>query len=130
MEQAESYYQPYANVFEMLELIGLAFLVIIVLETLWDFMFGKRKKVGETIANFAIAVVGFLLERSAYGLVFIVGLYLSLPSPSLKFPLPGGVGRWPCSQRTLAITGCIDGSMRFDFYGLIIVFIIPQPNSI
>ncbi|MCR9212095.1 MAG: sterol desaturase family protein [Proteobacteria bacterium] len=87
MDQEESYYQPYASVFEMLELIGLAFLVIIVLETLWDFMFGKRKKVGETIANFAIAVVGFVLERSAYGLVFVVGLYLVSPLALTEIPL-------------------------------------------
>lgn len=71
----------------MLELVGLAFIIIIVAETLWDFMFGNRKKVGETFANFCIAAVGFLLERSAYGLVFVIGLYLASPLAQFDIPL-------------------------------------------
>ncbi len=87
MDQAESLSQPYTAVFELLELIGVAFLVIIVLETLWDFMFGNRNRVGETVANFVIAAVGFVLERSAYGLVFVIGLYLASPLAPFEIPL-------------------------------------------
>jgi len=65
----------FSGAFGVLEIVGIIFLLIIVAETLWDFWSGRRKQYGETSANFAIAFGNMLLERSVYGLVFIVGLF-------------------------------------------------------
>lgn len=65
------------GLFQILEIIGLVFLLLIGSETLWDIFSGYRRSLKETGANIAITVVSALLERSAYGLVFVVMLILS-----------------------------------------------------
>lgn len=68
-------FDEFTNTFAVLEVIGLVFLLAIVSEAAWDIFKGRRKK-GETFANFAIAVGNHLLDRTAYGLVFILGLFV------------------------------------------------------
>lgn len=86
MDPIETEFAAYSNTFQVLEIIGLIFLVAIISETVWDTLTGDRKRFGETFANFAIAVGNALLERTAYGLVFVVGLILALPLAMFEMP--------------------------------------------
>ena len=91
-EHLESQFNAFSQAFDVLEIVGLVFLLAIVSETVWDVVTGQRKKFGETAANFLIAIGNALLERTAYGLVFVVGLFLaSLVAP---FQLPPTWWSW------------------------------------
>ena len=74
MNNIELEFDAYVGVFEVLEAIGLFFLVVIVLETAWDLLTRKRMGFAETATNFAIALGNAFLERTVFGLVFVVGL--------------------------------------------------------
>ena len=82
----EQRFAAFAGTFEVLEIIGLIFLLAIVSETVWDLFTGQRKKLGETMANFAIALGNFFLERTLYGLVFILGLFVTAEFAPLSIP--------------------------------------------
>lgn len=86
MDFIDTQFAKYNDTFELLEIIGLFFLIAIVAETVWDFARGKRSKPGETIANFAIAVGNSLLERTLYGLVFILALFIISSYAPLSLP--------------------------------------------
>lgn len=75
MSDLESRFNAFASSFGYLELIGLFFLILIASETTWDLITRRRQGWRESAANFAIAVGNHLLERTAYGLVFILGLF-------------------------------------------------------
>ncbi len=79
MENLDAELAQYSLSFDIMALFGLAFLLALVSETLWDVVRGQRKKLGETFLNGVIAVVAVLLERTIYGLVFVVGLWLATP---------------------------------------------------
>ncbi|WP_423907687.1 sterol desaturase family protein [Candidatus Spongiihabitans sp.] len=87
MNAIDAQFAAFADTFEALELIGLIFLLAIVSETLWDIFTGQRKKLGETFANFAIALGNHFLERTLYGLVFILGLFLIAPFAPFSIPI-------------------------------------------
>ena len=87
MDLLDAQFQAFSGTFQVLEIIGLIFLLLIVSETIWDFFTGERKKLGETSANFAILLVNALLERTAYGLVFVIGLFLVGPFALMEIPL-------------------------------------------
>ncbi len=74
MENLFARFEAFQSTFEWLEVIGGLFLLAIVSETLWDVLCKRRKRLKESFSNFAIALGNVLLERTAYGLVFIVGL--------------------------------------------------------
>jgi len=86
METIEAQFAAFSGTFQVLEIIGLVFLVAIVSESVWDIVTGKRKHLGETLSNFTIAVVTSLLERTAYGLIFVAGLLLAAPLAIAKVP--------------------------------------------
>lgn len=86
MDPIETEFAAYSGTFQVLEIIGLIFLVAIISETVWDTLSGDRKRFGETFANFAIAIGSALLERTAYGLVFVVGLALAAPLAFFDVP--------------------------------------------
>lgn len=71
----------------MLEVAGLIFLLAILSETVWDVVTGTRKKGWETLANFAIAIGNALLERTAYGLVFVVGIFIMAGFAPFSIPV-------------------------------------------
>ena len=73
--------------FEVLGLVTLAFIVLTVVEIFWDRINGDRPKLAETGANIVIAAVGEVLNRTAYGLVFVVGLFLAEPFALLDIPM-------------------------------------------
>ncbi|MCF6322673.1 MAG: sterol desaturase family protein, partial [Rhizobiaceae bacterium] len=79
MDTYEVQFDAFSNVFDILGIAGLVFLFALVSETLWDVITGTRKKLGETVANSAIAIVSALLERTTFGLVFVIGLILITP---------------------------------------------------
>lgn len=92
MDFIDTQFAKFNDTFELLELIGLFFLIAIVAETVWDFATGKRSKPGETVANFAITVGNSLLERTLYGLVFILALFIV--SSYAPFSLPTSWWSW------------------------------------
>lgn len=87
MDYIDRQFAAFAQTFEVLELIGLIFLLAIVSESLWDIFKGQRKKLGDTLANFTIAIGNHFLERTLYGLVFILGLFLTVPFAPLSIPI-------------------------------------------
>ncbi len=74
MDFIDHHFAAFSEAFNILELIGLVFLIAIVSETVWDFFSGARRKLGESFANYAIALGNILLERTVYGLVFVIML--------------------------------------------------------
>ena len=77
MNYIEQQFETFADTFDMLGLIGLGFLVVILIETIWDFTTKRRSGFVETASNFIIAIGNHLLERTTYGLVFILGLFIT-----------------------------------------------------
>ncbi|MET1412725.1 sterol desaturase family protein [Roseibium sp. HPY-6] len=62
-------------VFAAVEMIGLVFLLLLVSETAWDVFSGYRKSLRETGANILISIVNNVLERLAFGAIFVVGIF-------------------------------------------------------
>lgn len=87
MDLLESQFQAFAGTLQILEIVSLVFLTLIVSETVWDFFGGARKSLREPFANFAILLVGTLLERTAYGAIFVVGLFLVGPFAVFEIPV-------------------------------------------
>ncbi len=77
MNYIEQQFEAFSETFGVLEIIGLLFLVMIIVETVLDFFSGRRRSLGESVSNFVIATGNVLLERTLYGLVFILGLFLT-----------------------------------------------------
>lgn len=98
MDPLETQFAAYASIFQTLEILGLAFLIALTSETVWDVIRGNRKTLRETFANAAIAIVSALLESTAYGLVFIIGLLLVTPFALFEIPL----GWWSIPLAVLA----------------------------
>ncbi len=73
--------------FAVLGWVGLVFIVLAVAEIVWDRLTGARPKLAETGANIVIAAVGEALNRTAYGLIFVVALFLAEPFALLDIPM-------------------------------------------
>lgn len=86
-EQLEQRFEELSAVLGVLEYIALFFFFLIVLETAWDIYTKRRTKYKETIANFLIAIVSAILERSLYGAVFVICLTLTESLIPYKIPL-------------------------------------------
>lgn len=86
MDPLEIQFMKYETIFVVVELFGLAFLFALVSETVWDLLRGKRATLGETFANVAISVVSAVLERTAYGVIFVFCLLVA--SMFALFELP------------------------------------------
>ncbi len=74
-ENIEFRFSQFGEFFEILEVVSLIFLLLIISEMTWDFLTGRRCRYQETLANFLIAFGSFLLERTVYGLVFVIGVF-------------------------------------------------------
>lgn len=98
MDPIEVQFAQYDFVFQIAELLGLAFILALVSETVWDVVRGHRKKLGETFANGAIAIASALLERTIYGVIFVVGLLLAAPFAFFEI----GDGWWTIPLAILA----------------------------
>ncbi len=79
-------FEAYDGLFSGLELVGVGFLVLAAVETVWDFVAKRRKGIGETAANTLIVVGNDLLERTSYGLIFIIALFLAEPLALIEIP--------------------------------------------
>jgi sterol desaturase/sphingolipid hydroxylase (fatty acid hydroxylase superfamily) len=74
-DNIEARFNDFGEVFLILEGIGLLFLALMLAETLWDYVSKTRPNLLESFANASIAVGNILLERTAYGLTFILGIF-------------------------------------------------------
>ena len=73
--------------FVVMGMISLIFLGLAVFELIWDRFTGARPRLAETGANAAIAVGNELLNRTAYGAVFVIGLFLVEPLALFDIPM-------------------------------------------
>jgi len=64
-------------VFVVIEITGLVFLLLLVSEAAWDVFTGYRKSLRVTGANIFISIVNTILERLAFGAVFVIGIFAS-----------------------------------------------------
>ena len=87
MDGIDLRFETLSTTFVTIELIGAFFLVLIVSETAWDLITKQRSSARESLANFTIGIVNILLERTAYGLVFILGLFWAESLTTLAIPL-------------------------------------------
>ncbi len=71
----------------VLEWAGLAFVVLALAEIVWDRLTGARPKLAETGANVVIAAVSEALNRTAYGLIFVIALFLAEPFALFDIPM-------------------------------------------
>ncbi|WP_306144288.1 sterol desaturase family protein [Roseibium sp. MMSF_3412] len=74
-------------VFTVIEITGLVFLLLLVSETAWDVFSGYRKSLRETGANIFISIVNTILERLAFGAVFVVAIFAAETLAVASIPL-------------------------------------------
>ncbi len=86
METLEAELANFSITLNILTISGLAFLLALTSETLWDVIRGHRKNLGETFVNASIGIVTALLERTFYSLIFVFGLWLATPFALLQIP--------------------------------------------
>jgi sterol desaturase/sphingolipid hydroxylase (fatty acid hydroxylase superfamily) len=86
MEYIDQQFEAFANVFDILEIVQLGFLILIVVETAWDFCTKKRAGISQTLANYMIATGNHFLDRTFYGLIFILGLFLTEAYAFVQIP--------------------------------------------
>lgn len=87
MDDLELRFDAFNGTLEILGLYGLAMIALAVIEIFWDLAFKQRPGWKETAANIVIAAVNSLLERTAYGLVFIIALAIAESFILYKLPL-------------------------------------------
>jgi len=89
MPTIETQFLAFEGVFTIVEISSLAFLFALVSETVWDVFRKRRTSLGDTFANTAIALVTAALERTVYGIIFIVALMAV--APFAIFTLPSSI---------------------------------------
>ncbi len=72
-----------------LEVIGIFFVLLILVEIAWDKYFGHRKTVWEPLANLSFQAVSLVLQRTFYGLVVIAGFAWLEPYALIQIPVTG-----------------------------------------
>ncbi len=87
MDDLELRFEAVSGALEILGLYSLAMIALAVIEILWDLAFKQRPGWKETAANIVIAAVNSLLERTAYGLVFIVALAIAESFVPTRLPV-------------------------------------------
>lgn len=85
----EQRFAAFAGLLESLELVGLGFAALAVLELIWDLATRRRSGIAESGANFLIAAGNQLLDRTVHGLVFVVGLFLVELFAPFRIPIDG-----------------------------------------
>jgi len=86
VDPVEAQFNAFSGTFEIFTIAGLVFLLAVAIETLWDVVTGKRPRLGETASNSVIALVSFVLELTAFGLVFVIGLIIVTPFALFEIP--------------------------------------------
>lgn len=87
MDPIAKRFSEFQGTLNILEYVGLFFLVLIVSETVWDFLRDERKNLHESFSNFAIALGNVVLERVVFGVVFLAGLIVAEYFAFWKIPL-------------------------------------------
>ena len=80
-------FDAFAEWFEVIGWIGLVFIGLAVVETVWDFATRRRRGIAETGANVLIALGYEVSNRVAFGLVFVIGLFLVEPLAAFEIPI-------------------------------------------
>lgn len=86
MPTIETQFLAFEGIFTIVEISSLAFLFALVSETVWDVVRKRRTSLGDTFANTAIALVTAALERTVYGIIFIVALMAVAPFAMFAIP--------------------------------------------
>lgn len=92
MDDLELRFESYSGSLELLGIYGLAMIALAVVEIVWDLAFKQRPGWKETAANIVIAAVNSLLERTAYGAVFIIAL--AIAESLVPYKLPVNLWSW------------------------------------
>lgn len=71
----------------ILEIVGVIFVVLAVVELLWDYFRGQRKNVWEPLANFSFLIASELLNRTLFGLVVIFAFVWAEPFAITAIPV-------------------------------------------
>ena len=85
----ETRLQEATGLFNSIEILTLVFLLVLASETVWDRFAGYRHSLSETGANLVIGLVYGLLERTAYGLIIVVAVFLAEPFALWDLPMNG-----------------------------------------
>ena len=89
MDTIETRIAEFASWFDWLAYIALTFYGLMLLEIVWDMFTRERDGPGETMANFAISLGNLLLELTAFGAVFVIGLLLAELMAPFDLPVNG-----------------------------------------
>ncbi len=88
METAiENRFEAIAGLLLSIDAIALGFIALAVLETVWDVWRKRRPGLGQTGANVLIAMGNAALDRTLFGAVFVVALFLCEPLALLEIPM-------------------------------------------
>lgn len=71
----------------VVDLVVAIILAAALLEIIWDLVTRYKKTLWETSANILIGIGNIILEKSAYGLVFLIGLLLTEPFALIDLPI-------------------------------------------
>lgn len=74
-DNIEARFAAFDTVLTVLGAISLFFVALMIVEALWDYVRKVRPGWYESLANVGIAVGNFLLERTIFGLIFILGIF-------------------------------------------------------
>lgn len=88
-ETIEERFAAFSSELNLLEIVGVIFLLLTAAETIWDLISKRRKSYKETLTNVSIAVVANLLDRTLYGLIFLVGLFAAEQFAVATIPVTG-----------------------------------------
>lgn len=85
--EIETRFQAVGGLLLSIEAIGLVFIALAVLETVWDVWRKQRLSLEQTLANSLIAVGNAVLERTLFGAVFVIALFVCEPLAPVDIPM-------------------------------------------
>lgn len=68
-------YEQFENVFNSIEFVSFLFVIVLLIEAVYDILIARKRKPGETLSNLGTFAIGTILEALLTGLVFVFGLY-------------------------------------------------------
>lgn len=87
MTNLEIRFDAVTSWFHIIDLFVLAILAIAVVELVWDLVTRNKQSLWETAANVLISSGNIVLEKTAYGLIFLVGLLIVESIVFIKLPI-------------------------------------------
>ncbi len=87
MQNIELRLDAVAGWIAVIDLVVAIILAAALLEIIWDLVTRYKKTLWETSANILIGIGNIILEKSAYGLAFLIGLLLTEPFALIDLPI-------------------------------------------